>query len=328
MKTTLRSLLLLVAIVCFGVNTFAEQPGSTTEIAIYDAGETLIDWENPVERLPYAMMSYFAEVPKIKNRSEKKQEALDQRLAYLAGNGYTLADASAFPERWQKHFVAKEFDWINIQETGFRARLFINKVKKTVVLTIAGTDFSDWDSISSALYIAYGYSSEAMVNGIDLAQDLKQMYYSKGYQIEVTGASQGGAIAQMAAYSTNAAAYVFNSQMPHSSVIDAISDDDKTLIKHAYIEGDMLNDSFLHPAGWIIQNSLTVETIELPVDEDLEEEINNEYYKKFGSGYYFTSTAWKRHWTGTVLFLSEKLAGKEFLDLYPKESRKKTESAE
>ncbi|MET4692236.1 hypothetical protein [Endozoicomonas lisbonensis] len=324
MKTIFRSLLIFLAIACFGVTAYSEQAVHTADTASYEVSQPYPDWENPVDRLPYAMMSYFAEVAKIKGRKPNKQKAIDQRLAFLASNGYIPAEKEDLPEEWYRYFQGDDLKRIHIDDTGFRARVFINKTKKVVALAIAGTDFSDIDSILSAAYLAYGKHSGAMMNGMDLAHDLRQMYFGKGYRIEITGASQGGIIAQLAAYATNASAFVFNSQMPGQALLDIVMSDAKVNIKHAYIEGDMLNDS-IHPAGFFFQNSSTVETLEIMIDDDMEDELNNVYYKQHGVfGYYFATTPWIRHWTGTVLFVSEKLAGKNFADLYAEETGKKS----
>ena len=324
MKATFRSLLLFLTIACFGLAAYSEQAVHTIDTASYEVRQAYPDWENAADRLPYAMMSYFAEVIKIKGRKPNKQKAIDQRFAYLASNGYIPAKKKDFPGNWYKHFQGGDLNRIYIDETGFRARVFINETKKTVLLAIAGTDFSDKDSILSAAYLAYGRYSGAMMNGMDLANDLRQMYFEKGYRIEITGASQGGAIAQLAAYATDASAFVFNSQMPGQALLDIVMPDARVDIKHAYIEGDMLNDS-IHPAGFLFQNSSTVETLEIMLDDTMEDEVNDVYYKQHGAfGYYFATTPWVRHWTGTVLFVSEKLAGKDFADLYAKETGKKS----
>ena len=324
MKATFRSLLLFLTITCFGLTAYSEQAVHTTDTASYEVRQPYPDWENPVDRLPYAMMSYFAEVAKIKGRKPNKQKAIDQRLAYLASDGYISGGKEDFPKEWYKHFQGGDLKRIYIDETGFRARVFINETKKTVVLAIAGTDFSDKDSILSAVYLAYGKHSDAMMNGMDLAHDLRQMYLRKGFRVEITGASQGGAIAQLAAYATDASAFVFNSQMPEQALLDIVMKDARTHIKHAYIEGDLLNDS-IHPAGFLFQNSSEVETLEIMLDDNMEDEVNNVYYRQHGGfGYYFATTPWVRHWTGTVLFVSEQLAGKNFADLYAKEIGKKS----
>ena len=210
---------------------------------------------------------------------------------------------------------------INDDKTGFRARVFINEPKKTIALAIAGTDFGDLDSILSAFYLAYGYSSEALVDGVELARNLRDKFQDQGYRLEITGASQGGAIAMMAAYATDSVAYVFNSQVPHGSLLTDVADNQKTRIKHAFIEGDMLNDS-IHPAAFVVQNSLSVETLEIMIFDELQDEIEDIYFKQHGwVGYYTATTPWVMHWTGTVLYVSEQLAGAKFADLYAKESK-------
>ena len=327
MKATFRSLFLFLAIACFGVTGYSEQTVQTPVVSSYEAQQAYPDWANPKDRLPYAMMSYFAEVAKIqdsKNQKPKKYNAIKERLDYLAASGYVNAEKKDLPQKWFKHYQGGDLKRIYIDESGFRARVFVNDLKKTVVLAIAGTDFSDIDSMTSAVYLAYGKHSDAMMNGMDLAYDLKQMYFPKGYRVETTGASQGGAIAQLAAYATDAYAYVFNSQMPGQALLDIVMTDASTHIKHAYIEGDMLNNSY-HPAGFLFQNTSTIETISIKIDGSMESEINNVYYKQHGAvGYYLATTPWIRHWTGTILFVSEQLSGKNFSDLYAKEARKKS----
>ncbi|WP_034878171.1 hypothetical protein, partial [Endozoicomonas montiporae] len=200
MKSTFRSLLLFLAIACFGVTAYSEQFVETSAVVSYEVQKVYPDWENPQDRLPYAMMSYFAEVAKIqdsKNQKPKKYSAIKERFDYLAANGYVNAEKEDLPQKWFKYFQGGDLKRIYNEESGFRARIFINDVKKTVVLAIAGTDFSDIYSLSSAVSLSFGKSSEAMMNGMDLAHDLRQMYFPKGYRIETTGASQGGAIAQL-----------------------------------------------------------------------------------------------------------------------------------
>lgn len=323
MKTTLRSLLLFLIIACFGVAAYSEQSGNIYEIASYDQEQTFPDWENPSERLPYAMMSYFAEVSRIAGRKPRKQKAIDQRLAYLTAQGYVQMDEKNIPENWLNRYQGGDLKRINDDKTGFRARMFINEPKKTITLAIAGTDFGDLDSILSAFYLSYGYSSEALVNGVELARNLRDKFQEQGYRLEITGASQGGAIAMMAAYATDSVAYVFNSQMPHASLLADVEDNQKTRIKHAFIEGDMLNDS-IHPAAFVVQNSLSVETLEIMIFDEMQEEIEAVYYQQHGwAGYYTATTPWIMHWTGTVLYVSERLAGVEFADLYAKDNKSK-----
>ena len=320
MKITIRSLLLFTVVSLSWNLSVAEINAVTeTEIASHDAGlssEHLPDWYDPGDRLPYAMMSYFAEVTKIKGRSSKsRQIALDERVAYLEEEGFKAIEKKDIPEKWLIYYQDGDLQRISIEKSGLRARIYVNDLKKRVVLALAGTDFGDKDSVLSAFSLAYGYSSDALFDGISLAQDLVLKFLPRGYQLELTGASQGGAIAMLAAYETKGRAYVFNSQMPHSDLFDVISEGKTALIKHAYVEGDMLNDSW-HYTHFLIQNSIKMESLEMPVRTLWENEIDDNYYRQHGVSYYFTTEAWVRHWTGTVLEVSERLAEREFSPLH------------
>ncbi|KEQ15608.1 hypothetical protein GZ77_03140, partial [Endozoicomonas montiporae] len=141
MKSTFRSLLLFLAIACFGVTAYSEQFVETSAVVSYEVQKVYPDWENPQDRLPYAMMSYFAEVAKIqdsKNQKPKKYSAIKERFDYLAANGYVNAEKEDLPQKWFKYFQGGDLKRIYNEESGFRARIFINDVKKTVVLAIAG----------------------------------------------------------------------------------------------------------------------------------------------------------------------------------------------
>lgn len=319
MKTPVRSFLLFLAVSLSWNLSVAEAEVTETGVASYDAGlasERLPNWNDPEDRLPYAMMSYFAEVSKIKGRSSKsRQIALDERIAYLEGQGYKAIQKEDIPEKWLPYYQEGDLQRILIDESGLRARIYVNDLKKRVMLALAGTDFGDKDSVLSAFFLAYGYSSSALFNGMELAEALAQKFLPRGYQLELTGASQGGAIAMMAAYATGGRAYVFNSQVPHGDLFDVISEGKTAHIKHAYVEGDMLNDSW-HYTHFIIQNSTVMESLEMPVSTLWEDAVDDNYYRQHGISYYFTTEAWVRHWTGTVLDVSERLAEKQFSPLH------------
>ena len=110
MKTAFRSLLLFLAIACFGVTAYSEQANDASGIASSDQRQAFPDWEDPTQRLPYAMMSYFAEVSKITGRKPNKQKAIDQRLAYLASQGYVQMDERDLPEKLAEALSGRRFE--------------------------------------------------------------------------------------------------------------------------------------------------------------------------------------------------------------------------
>ncbi len=273
------------------------------------------DWQDVQSQLPYALMSYFAEMYKVSSdRSRRKNEALTERKNILTRLGYRELNQSEFPTSWQKYYVPGESSRYHNKNTELRIRTYLNPVKKTIVMAIAGTQFSKTASLHSAGTIAYGFQTQVLDEALSLSRDLKEKH--PDYTLELTGASQGGAVAQYVSINMNdARAYVFNSQALHKTFTGDLNDNQLSRIHSAYIESEMLNNALV-PGYWLIQNTMPVDGVVLKLDDELTERINGIYFTFSGIAYVFTPDNFILHWTGSVLEAVETLSGLNLKSLY------------
>ena len=246
---------------------------------------------------PYVLMSYFAEMHKVSSRNEEKQKAITARTTWLDSKGYTLiTNPQKIPEDWRKDFEETTEQRIVLPD-GLKVRLYENKDQQKLIVAIAGTDFANPTSIVSALSLYYNWGfSSAAAQAFILVADLQAMY--PGYNIELTGASQGGAIAQyVASLTPNIKVTVFNSETLHPALTNGLNDENVT---HLYVEGEALNPS--------VNSGATFSSLLIPVSPELGENIKNTYYRYYkGFSSYFTPSAYYtpksiiRHWTGSLL---------------------------
>lgn len=280
---------------------------------------------------PYVLMSYLAEMYKVSSRNESKQQALSSRFSILEEAGFHRVSDSSGLSAFSKSLFINENAPEKItakaglmggfydKNTQFKGRLFINDEQKKVVLAIAGTDFSSPASMGSAWNLSAGKRTGAAILARKLATDLQNTY--KGYTIELTGASQGGAIAQYAAVepSINGKAFVFNSLAIGSDITSQWSKEQLSRISHAYVEGEMLNGDDFNFAGAVFQSKMPVEGVVIPVYGVVEEQITNVYYNSYNwdsynkliswTPYLLTSRSIMLHWTGALLEAVEYHAG-------------------
>ena len=268
---------------------------------------------------PYVLMSYFAEMHQVSSNKAAKQEALNQRLNLLEKAGFSMVKEAVFiPESIQSLFVAADTPKEIATKLGltagfydassqFKARLFLNPAQKKVVIAIAGTNFSSMTSMRSAYSLGYGEVSQAAKIARRTAIELQKLY--PGFTIELTGASQGGAVAQYAAATPQikGRAIVFNSLGLHPSITSGWSQEQLQRISHVYLDGELLNgDSYSsYAARRAIQNKVPVDGVAIPVDPVLESYIADAYYKAFKvwqkPGYYAMPRSAMLHWTGSLL---------------------------
>ena len=165
----------------------------------------------------------------------------------------------------------------------------------------------------SALQLSFGAISSAAKIARNITTELQKAY--SGYTIEITGASQGGAIAQYAAITKNirAKAVVFNSLALSEDITSTLSNEQKSRIRHAYVQGETLNGSNYHLMGLALQNDMPVQGSIIPVSGELEDILSNNFYHSFSYWetplYYATTYAGMMHWTGSLLKAVEYHAG-------------------
>ena len=268
---------------------------------------------------PYVLMSYFAEMYKVSSSKSAKQDALRQRVEILEKAGFSMVTDSDFvPEGIKSFFVAQNAPKKIAKKSGLiggfydatsqlKARLFINPAQKKLVIAIAGTNFGSTTSMLSAYSLGSGKISKAAIAARKIAIEMQKSY--PDFSIELTGASQGGAIAQYAAVTKEikGKAIVFNSLAIHSSITSLWSEEQSERISHAYLDGELLNgNSYSSLAAQnTLQNEMPVSGFAVPVDPILEAYIADAYYKSSSTAekarYYFTPKAVMLHWTGSLL---------------------------
>ena len=311
-------------------------PTPLTELDTSQVSET-VDYN---KTYPYVLMSYFAEMYKVSSSKPAKQIALQERLNLLEKAGFSMVTDPAFvPDGLKSLFVedptseevteraltvfdenapkgtppkktAKKASLIGgfyHDKSQLKARLFLNPEQKKVVIAIAGTNFGSRTSMESAYSLSSGKVSQAASIARMIATEMQLLY--RDYTIELTGASQGGAVAQYAAVEPqiNGRAVVFNSQGIHPSITSKWSKSQKQRISHLYLDGELLNgDSYVdYAAQSVIQNKMPVDGLAVPVDPVLETYIKDAYYKASSTvekaRYYFTPRGVMLHWTGSLL---------------------------
>ncbi|MRI33306.1 hypothetical protein EOPP23_09955 [Endozoicomonas sp. OPT23] len=261
------------------------------------------------ELYPYALMSYFADMHKVDSSKANKKAALEKRVELLSDDGFSpLTDQSELPAFWQKYFEEQTQQRLVVPSVSLKMRFYRHHSKKQLVVAIAGTDFSPSafiTSVTSAYNLANGTASDAALTALFVVRDLQEKY--DGYNIELTGASQGGAIAQYVVSNTkNTSAIVFNSEFLHPSLSSELDGD---RVKHSYVEGESLNGESYHFARALVKNTAPVKSTVLPVSEELSSIITNKYYQFSTSGspklgwlsYQTTTASFVRHWTGAIL---------------------------
>ncbi len=274
---------------------------------------------------PYALMSYFAEMYKVDSSKPDKKQALQERIEKLDTAGFyaftRLTKTVELPESWQSDFKARQQNRFVSSRSSLKARVYINEADNTITIAIAGTDFSSLTSLYSAAQLAAGYASAAATEAVNLTKDIQQA--NPGYTLILTGASQGGAIAQYVVSRTaETRAIVFNSQALHPKLIQqALTEKEVT---HLFVEGEAMSPDSDHLVEYLIQNPMPVAGKMIPVDPELDAIIINTYFSyargNTATGWvsYQTSTlSFIRHWTGALLTAIEQHNGYAMSKLFP-----------
>ena len=272
---------------------------------------------------PYVLMSYFADMYIVASRKPVKQQALAQRMKVLEEAGFFMVTDTAFlPDGVKSLFISRDtphkvvvkaglFGGFYHEPSQFQARLFLNPEQKKVVIAIAGTNFASPTSINSAYSLSAGKVSRAAEIARIVAVEMQLMY--PDFTIELTGASQGGAVAQYAAVEPgiNGKAIIFNSQAINPSVTSGWSNNQLKRINHYYLEDELLNGGNHSPYAILrpIENKMPVDGTVIPINPILESYIFDDYYKFFGSLYYVSPGNIILHWTGSILEAFEYYAG-------------------
>ncbi|WP_263078982.1 hypothetical protein [Endozoicomonas sp. Mp262] len=282
--------------------------------------ENSLNWE-PLSDYPYVLMSYFSEMYKLDSSDEGKREAIFKRLHILKKKyGFNQMVVDEVPVSIRNLYKEKnKQNRIYDRESGLKARLFINKKENTIVLAIAGTDLGllsmeSLNSIGSAVYLGNGGVSAPAAKALQLIKALERDY--QGYSLKMTGASQGGAIAQYVAINSTAEAFVFNSQGLPAYLTGKLSREQLGRLHHTYVEGEILNSKSAIPklASFLVQNPVPVEGYAIPVDDVLDIRMTEAFFKKANAlsyyvTYYITPESFIRHWTGSILEAVEYYAG-------------------
>lgn len=225
-----------------------------------------------LERYPYALMSYLAEMDSIlDSEKQERQLFIIFRLAYLGDRGFQLiADPEAVPEKWQPHFIATReqtvkagkkghqiVGQVGIPNSNIKARIFKQSenplsefhTENKIMLALSGEKSSDAlrclvsESKPSpqASNSACSLAEKQLQDITDLAESLKEMY--PNHSIEITGYFYSGAIAQVAMSTSDFIdqAYIFNSYGVHPSWIETMPEERLAKIHHSYIEGSLLH---------------------------------------------------------------------------------------
>ena len=175
-----------------------------------------------------------------------------------------------------------------------------------MVLAIAGTNFASSTSMRSAYDLSTGTVPVSAKIALALSDDLLTKH-SK-YRLILTGASQGGAVAQHVALNlgSRAEAWVFNSQGLHKTLYNSVSSEQLTRIHHAYVAGEMLNGENYHLGKQVIQTQIPVKGTLIPVNDTLYADITNAFYNSHSTAtstgmYYMVTRSGMLHWTGSLL---------------------------
>ena len=283
---------------------------STATRTDYFAFTPYADVEQMSQLYPYALMSYFADMYKVDSSDPDKKNAIQKRVELLEEAGFTLYEVKQdLPTVWQTYYKEKTEKRLVVRKSGLKMRFYRNEATKTLVAAIAGTDFSSKASMTSALNLANGIASDAAVFASDIINELQVV--NPDYNIVLTGASQGGAIAQyIVAHTEGTSAVIFNSEFLYPSLAIGL---DSSRVTHSYVEGEFLNGNSWHIARPFIRNTTNIESSVMPVNSVLSSIITNKYYSYEMSGkglmpqtlgllgYYTTTPSFIRHWTGAIL---------------------------
>ncbi|WP_062264969.1 hypothetical protein [Endozoicomonas arenosclerae] len=260
-----------------------------------------IKFKHQLETLyPYAFASYLSYRYKAHSDSAGVKEALEDRLTQIH---YRNAEKEDVPEKWLQQGLFETKNEANRvydkKDSGLKARVFIHTSQKKILIAFTGTEFDNANSMMNAAWThggyGYGYLAQAtsyltgfitgrdyspyevpmLRKALELTIDLYDEYKDRQYDIELTGTSLGGAIAQYVSFKTRLKAVVFNSLALNSAIYWQVQNEEpdlkpEELITHAYLEGELLNDT---TQGYFIQGpfhylyaqgSMPVEGLEIP----------------------------------------------------------------
>ncbi len=262
----------------------------------------------------------YEEMYKLESRNTAKNAALQERITRLTDAGYqTVISRSEMPELFRKNFKENSQQSYVSSKTSLKARIYKNDQNKTIAIAFSGTDFSSPTSVVSAVNLAFGYVSNTVQEALNLVVALQNN--NPEHRFVLTGASQGGAIAQYVVSQTkNTSAIVFNSQGLHPEMAHGLTENNVT---HLFVEGESMSEDSGHLLGSWVQNALPVTGKMLPVSEVMSSIITNYYFDaqqgQTVSGwlaYRTTTSSFVRHWTGSVLAILEQNNGYNMTSLY------------
>ena len=295
-------------------NTDYQQVPNSTKADTQYSGEAadFTDKQLIFSNYPYALTSYLAHKHKLTSSNTEKQAAVDNRLAL---HGYKNITAEELPLSWQgkgnKVYQTKgdTHSIYNKGETNLYGRVFINDQSQKIIVAFAGTEFNalkyGW-RVSSTLYTSFMASYASFFKGpeqipmmqkaVKVTRDIAEKF--PGYEVELSGSSLGGGIAQFVALETGYSARVFNSLALSDTIYSHFAEtkpDHKPedLITHVYLAGELLNDSY-DPTSYLIQGHMPVAGHRIEVPSQVSAEIDSSVF-----------TGWSRHWAGSVLKVME-----------------------
>ncbi|MGI9274539.1 MAG: hypothetical protein ACR2PT_06760 [Endozoicomonas sp.] len=288
-----------------------KEPAAGTELQVFDAESR----DNQIAKsyYPYALTSYLAHKHKLTTgKDNHANPAVEERLAL---HGYRNITATELPPSWRVKNKGGVYEAKNGTHriydkngTNLYGRVFINDDSNKIIIAFAGTEFNPqkygWriaSTLSTSFMAAF---ASIFANGKDIAMMTKAVKVTKdianqfpGYQVELSGSSLGGAIAQFVSLETGYSARVFNSLALNNTILEHFKlwhpdHNPETLISHVYLAGELLNDSY-DLTSYLVQGKMPVKGYKLDVPSEVSAQID---------GYL---TGWSRHWAGSVLKVME-----------------------
>lgn len=257
-----------------------------------------VDAETAFKRYQHALMVYSTERYKLSSSRPSEQKEINLQLNDLRNQGITLIESEEqVPQELRSYFTGTSKNGkdkmarLYFEELGLSVRAFIDDKNQKVYISFRGTDFSNWNSIKSAVSISSPewigstcFLPYVLKSAKEVVEAFRQHY--PGFSMVTLGYSQGGAIAIYLALNTDDVekAYVFNTQIPAPCLIQGASEERSSRVVSTYVENDMLNDASYSPLAmvtWFFRHQGTepFQSTMLPVDPTLGEKILYSYNK-------------------------------------------------